>query len=431
LTGREPPTEPVREAWLVFGRRSGKDIKAASIAVYLATIGAEAYGWHRFLTRGERGVVQILAVDRDQATIAFRYCRAFFDQPMLAKLLKREIADTLELTNGLAIEITTNDQRRVRGRTVIAAILDEVAHWKSENTQSPDIDVYRALSPAMATIPNALLIGISSPYARKGLLWEKHNKHWAQSGNILVARAPTWVMNPNLAKESGKLAEDFADDPAWAEAEYGAEWRTDVESFVRMEVLDACIDVAEAERPRDPDGSYFAFCDPSGGSSDSFTLAIAHQEQALGVLDVIREAPAPFSPSEVVGEFSALLRSYGISRVVGDRYAGNWPREAFGLYGITYEPSEFNKSEIYLDVLPMLNGRTVALLDHDVMRRQFLALERKTARGGRDSVDHPRGLKDDVANAVAGVLTLALHAPGATTVPGFNRKLEYLAMGVV
>src|SRR6478672_13297463 len=50
LTGRtESPTSPVREAWLTFGRRSGKDVKAASYAVYQATIGAEIYGYRKHL----------------------------------------------------------------------------------------------------------------------------------------------------------------------------------------------------------------------------------------------------------------------------------------------------------------------------------------------------------------------------------------------
>jgi hypothetical protein len=36
--------------------------------------------------------------------------------------------------------------------------------------------------------------------------------------------------------------------------------------------------------------------------------------------------------------------------------------------------------------------------------QQLVALERRTARGGRDTIDHPPGAHDDVANAVAGVI---------------------------
>ena len=154
LTGRvEAPIEPMKEAWLAFGRRAGKDRKAASYAVYLATIGAEVYGYRDRLAPGERGVVQVLALDRDQAGVCLEYARAFFEQPILAAMVRRETADSIELNNGIVIEITTNDRRRVRGRTVCCAILDEVAHWKSENTVSPDEDVYQSIKPSMITMP--------------------------------------------------------------------------------------------------------------------------------------------------------------------------------------------------------------------------------------------------------------------------------------
>ena len=171
LSGRDAaPTEPATEAWIIAGRRSGKDVKAASLVTYLATVGAELFNYRSRLVPGERGVVQLLAVDRDQARVALDYVKAFFTQPILAQLVRKVTTDSIELTNNLAIEITTNDRRPVRGRTVIAAVLDEVAHWRSEESTNPDADVYASIRPAM-TIPNALLIGISSPHARAGLLW--------------------------------------------------------------------------------------------------------------------------------------------------------------------------------------------------------------------------------------------------------------------
>jgi hypothetical protein len=67
------------------------------------------------------------------------------------------------------------------------------------------------------------------------------------------------------------------------------------------------------------------------------TLAIAHCEaNGVAVLDCVREVRPPFSPDSVVEEFATLLKSYGISRVTGDAYAGEWPRERFSVHGITY-----------------------------------------------------------------------------------------------
>ena len=43
---------------------------------------------------------------------------------------------------------------------------------------------------------------------------------------------------------------------------------------------------------------------------------------------------------------------------------------------------------------------------------QLCGLERRTARGGRDSIDHAPGGHDDLANAVAGAAALALGHQG-------------------
>jgi hypothetical protein len=102
--------------------------------------------------------------------------------------------------------------------------------------------------------------------------------------------------------------------------------------------------------------------------------------------------------------FAALLKSYGVLRIGGDRYAGEWPREQFRKHGITYEPSEMAKSDLYRELLPLLNSGRVELLDHGRLVAQLCDLERRTARGGRDSIDHSPGAHDDIANAVAGVL---------------------------
>ncbi len=150
---------------------------------------------------------------------------------------------------------------------------------------------------------------------------------------------------------------------------------------------------------------YSAFVDPSGGSSDSMTLAVAHAEpDGRAVLDAVREVRAPFSPAAVVSEFAVLLRIYGIASVKGDRYAGEWPRERFREHGVEYFPAELVKNEIYVNFLPMLNSGRVELLDHPRLIGQLCGLERRTARGGRDSIDPPPGAYDDVANAACGCL---------------------------
>ena len=91
----------------------------------------------------------------------------------------------------------------------------------------------------------------------------------------------------------------------------------------------------------------------------------------------------------------------------GDYYAAEWNVSAFRRKGIRYDVSESPKKDIYQDFLPLMNSRKVRFLDNPRLVDQLCSLERRTARGGRDSIDHPPKAHDDVANAVAGALVLA------------------------
>jgi hypothetical protein len=192
-------------------------------------------------------------------------------------------------------------------------------------------------------------------------------------------------------------------DPAWAAAEYGAQFRSDVQSFVSREAVEACVALGVRERAPLSGLRYSGFVDPSGGSADSMTLAVGHREDTVVVVDAVREVKPPFSPEDVVDEFATLLKRYRIVKVTGDRYAGEWPREQFRKLGISYAPAAEPKSDLYRDLLPTINSRRIDLLDHPRLVNQLVSLERRTARGGRDSIDHAPGAHDDIANVVAGV----------------------------
>jgi hypothetical protein len=126
------------------------------------------------------------------------------------------------------------------------------------------------------------------------------------------------------------------------------------------------------------------------------------------VIAAVRERRPPFSPDDVVLEFTALLKSYGVTSVKGDKYGGDWPSSRFQAHGVTYEPIEIAKSDLYRDLLPVINAGRVELLDLPRLSNQLIALERRTARSGKDSIDHPQNGRDDVINAVAGAVCMAL-----------------------
>jgi hypothetical protein len=426
LTSREmPPVVPVNECWFVIGRRGGKSFIVAVIAVFIA-----CFRDHRpFLGPGETGVVMVIATDRKQARVIHRYVRALLNAvPMLAAMIQRQGNECIDLDNHVSIEITTASYRTIRGFTVLAALCDEIAFWRSEESANPAEEILSALRPAMATIPGSLLIGLGTPYKRSGPLYDAHKRHYAHNDSpVLVIQAETRTMNPSVSQSVIDAA--FERDPIAASAEYLAQFRSDVGSFLDVESIERAIETGRLERPPQPDISYVAFCDPSGGAHDAFTLAIAHRyrpkpprslqeerdQQQLPVrvvLDVCRGIQPPFDPSSVVKEFAALLRSYRCSTILGDRYSAEWVVSSFRQHGIQYKHSELTKSELYLESLPLFMTQCVELLDVKRLTSELMQLERRTARSGKDSVDHPPQGHDDYANSCAGALALCTaHRP--------------------
>src|SRR5262249_12555318 len=303
--------------------------------------------------------------------------------------------------SGIVIEIHTSNFRAVRGYTIVAAICDEVAFWHDETSANPDVEILNALRPAMATVPGALLLCISTPYARRGALGETYRDHFQKDDDVLVWQAGSRAMNPTM--DARVIANAYRDDPESAAAEYGAEFRRDVESFIPREAVEACVIPDRRELPPVASTSYVGFVDPSGGSHDAMTLAIAHAEiredRLIGVLDLLRERRPPFSPEQVVNEFTQTLAAYGIAAVFGDRYGGEWPREQFRKHSIEYLESEKIKSDLYREIVPAFNSGRIELLDESKLIAQFCLLERRTGRSGKDFIDHPPRSHDDLANA--------------------------------
>lgn len=404
-TGRlAPPPAPFKEAELVIGRRGGKSRILALIATYLATF----FDYAPHLAAGELATIAIIAADRKQARSIFRYVKGFLGAvPALAGMIQDETAEIITLNNRVVIEIATASFRVTRGYTFAAVLADETAYFRDETGANPDVEIFRALRPGLSTIPGAILLNASSPYRRAGLLWTTFQRHYGKDdARVLVWKASTSEMNPKI--DPAIIAEAYEDDPESAASEYGAEFRSDIADFVSRAVVEACIDPGIYERPSvAAAGQYSAFIDAAGGSgSDSMTLAIAHRENDIPVLDAIRERKPPFSPDDVVTEFSGLMKSYRITKAESDKWGGDWVGEAFRKQRITVVPSALPKSDIYREVLPLLNAHRCSLLDHPRLVQQLCGLERRTARSGKDSIDHAPNGHDDVANAAAGALRM-------------------------
>jgi hypothetical protein len=422
--GREPPKERVAELWVIAGRRGGKSRMAGAVCAYLA-----AFNSHR-LAVGETGSVLALAVSKAQAKAVFDYARGFFEaSPILRnQMIGEPTSEEIRLAGNVVISVHPANFRTVRSRTLIGCVYDETAYWRDADTSSnPDNEVYSATLPALST-SGGMLVAISSPYRRAGLLFRKHEAAFAQNiPDVLVVKAPSLRLNPTI--DAGVIGRARQMDPEAARSEWDAEFRADISDFLTLVAVQACVDDGVHERAPDRSLGYVGFCDPSGGSQDSMTLGIAHREGVTGILDAVREIRPPFNPEAVVSEFATLLKSYRINTIEGDRYAGEWVASQFRNCGIHYRHSEKSRSEIYLEALPAINAHSFALLDNERLIGQLVGLERRTSRSGKDSIDHAPGAHDDLANAALGALVLAgSEAASGVFMSREEREQQYFEM---
>jgi Phage Terminase len=303
-TGRTQPVKQPSEIYTIVGRRGGKSFISSLTAVFIACFSS----FKHYLNAGEKAAILVLARDRDQAKIVFSYISGILHAiPALAAMIAVERADEIELDNGVIIMVKTSDFRAIRGLTVAAAILDEVAFWDSEGI-SPDREVLTALRPATSTIPGAKLIAISTPYSQAGSLYEAHRDHYGKEDEqVLVWQADTRAMNPTI--DEALIQGELDRDPDGAQAQWLATFRTDLQAAFSVEALKSCTIKNRSELPASPLIKYQAFVDPSGGNHDNFTVAIGHKENGKAIVDLARAWQPPFDPTLVTGEIAEVSRA--------------------------------------------------------------------------------------------------------------------------
>ncbi len=206
LTGRKrEPLAPVDEIWAAIGRRGGKSQAMAVLSAYLAT----CVDHRAVLAPGESGVIPLLAASTAQAASAFGFVEGALSSPNLRDLVESVTSDAITLRTRVSIEVRPASYRTIRGVTAVGAVCDEIAYWRSDDAANPDREILKALRPALATT-GGLLACISSPHAKRGELYKTFKRHYGEDGHkrILVAWAPTLVMNPSLPPEVVDLARE-------------------------------------------------------------------------------------------------------------------------------------------------------------------------------------------------------------------------------
>ncbi len=439
FTGRIlAPTTSMREVWLACGRRAGKDYFVAACVVYLACVKKWTF------KPGELGRIMLLAVDSDQSDILFEYVSNLIDSiPEFAAMVEKRSVKLgmrrLLLRNRIEVLIKPADKRRVRGRILVAVIFDEVAHWwNDERHANPDSEVYAAVMPGMLGIPDAKLIAISSTYRRKGLLFETDKRQWGRDtitvngqtrpNRVLFWKAATWEMRPVESEEhralfptfEEELADEKAKDPSSFAAEYGSEYRADMEDYLSVEAVEACVVKGRDTLPYDGKSVHRAFIDTAGGGGqDSLALCISKTTPTGAAVVRLFEKRPPFDAEDAADTVKKILGEYGITMLYGDNFGGDTWKSMFVKRGLGYSTDTRAATVLYRGFAPVVTGRKVEMLDPDVNATVSRCVNQLTGlikREAGEKITHANGEHDDLANALAGGVLLSIKPPSAATV---------------
>ncbi len=400
-TGRTTyPGVETRAATIIAGRRGGKTKKiAATIALY------QAFRDHR-LPLGEKGYVMLLAPTLELAKIAFEYICAYLrGSKILWKRVRKINKNSITLDNHITIGCYACTHAGVRGRTVVAAVCDEIGFWPDgPEAANAAEEVISAVTPGMATVRKAKLIKISTPYAKRGLLWNEFRRR--SELPFPVWQLTSFDMNPALRPES--LEDERRESEEKYRREYLAEFTDAINAWVDPEILDPCIVRGRQRLPRQDGVSYFAALDPASRGSE-FALLVLHQSaDGLVVVDYVggwqgtRQAPLSFD--SVLPQIRDILASYEINTVVGDLHCADCIKQSLMGLGIFYETRNFGgstRAEIFLNLKHLMVRGKLQLVDDPSLIHQLRSLNEVRTPSGQTDVRPHGEVKDDRAVVLA------------------------------
>ena len=407
ITGREAaPTKPCNELYLIIARRNGKTLFSSAAALHAAL-----QDHSDKLGPGEVATVALIAQDRRGARQAMNFCKGLIDDsPLISASVVNITSESIVFAHRVILEVHVASFRSTRGYSYALVCLDELASFRSDFSATPDIEIVRAIRPGLSNL-RGRLIGLSSPHSKRGHLFAMYAQHYGKPSDVLVINVTDAPLLMNPLNDEAAIERARMEDPTGWRSEWGAHWREDISQFLEDALIDQAIQPRVRSLPRLNGIQYFAFIDPSGGRHDAMTLAVSHQESGRIVLDKLAVIEPPFVPEAVVEQFAEILNGYGVRIAVADRFGGAWVDTAFRRHGISYVPSELDKSAIYVSCLPLFAQGLVSLLDIPKLHTELRLLERKPRPGGRgDMVDHPPRATDDCANSACGSLLLAANA---------------------
>lgn len=425
-----------KEGWGIWGIRGGKtDRFAATSVAYEAVLG----GHEDYARKGRPIVCFQIAQDTRLAKYSLHSIKATLESMRFLKAgtpaswITNVTADRIELKNGVTIQVTPPTVKSIRGYDAPMAVLDEVGVWYQDaDSANPDFEIYSQVSSRQAQFPDAKIIGISSPWNRGGILYQRFEagtngrhilceecrrgarvpdclgceKARIPHQNRIILYSTTAISNPIVAK--AWLQAESNKDPRAFDRECLARFQDSLSGFLTSALIEKAR--ARGVVRRDPiKGSYYVAAIDPAFRRDAFGFTIVHADPAKGIVqDYVQRwfdpTGSPQSPAEIFREIAAVLRQYGIGSVHTDQYtieALNYiaQQHGFSLEEVTF--SSESKAEIYGNLQQLLRQGRLVLLDDDETIKELKAIEKKLTSNGKITIGAPEGQHDDMATVIA------------------------------
>jgi hypothetical protein len=383
----------------------------------------------------------LIAQDIDTAASHLNFvAQAINSSKLLSKEIETHNAQSLVLKNGLKLVPAPPTIKSSRGLAIPVINMDEAGFWYTDpKAVNPDYEVERAVQYAMSQFPHAKQILTSTPYIKRGLVWDYFRAgtdgvlltcsscakahvpcgHMADERerfqDTLVVHASTAAMeNPRIDRK--RLIRLQSKDPEAFIRESLAQFVDSISGFFKPDLVEQRVDTGVKEReklPRpghsdDPTPFYVAAMDPAF-RHDAFTFTVMHADPRYGIVQdaLIRKLPVgnnPINPVDALNDIKFYLNLYGITTVYSDQYQLESLQQlaverGFNIVGVDFTAN--SKAKIYGSLRALINQKRVRLLDHPEITSELIALEKRRTQTGHIQISAPPGGYDDVAAVIA------------------------------
>ncbi len=413
---------PKSEVSMICGRRAGKTLMASVLSLWSAI----KLNWKKYLGRKKVAEVFVIAQHRDFAQDVLREIKHLIDgSEILRRLKDPEGSDSQSavnlkvpfIENGkivysfVQVKVFAASKQSTRGPACVAALLDECAFYDlDENAAVSDKDIVRAVQPALAQFGNmGLLILLSSPSIRQGVLWENYEKRLSPIKNKLVLKAASWMWNEMITSE--KYREFEAADPDSFEHEYRGNFVDSISIFIRPDCIDQCVKekVYEIEPSKEIKDLVVIGAIDAAFKKDKFAFSIIGMSEDGRVKHFVMKTWAgtkekPVSSMDIAEEIAPYYRKFGLSGIFADQYSFEPLRELFSQQGMTLTERPFTneyKKKIFYNLKNSIHQGHIELLDNKLLILELKQLVAEIKPTGTITLGHPARGSDDLADALA------------------------------